>query len=341
MQAEQGQLRSAASAYRRAIGTLSSQGEHPLPLSGHVYIGLASVLFEWNDLEGALENIQVGLQVGNQVKDIDALLNGYPLRARLLRALGKEDEAREAMQAGARVAEETQSLGCVQEARAWQALFRLAAGDVQEAQRWAAERGLESGCHVDPEQPLHEVEQYTYIRLLMATGKTLEALPVLETMIKLQERSGRGRTLIESLALQALCLRIVGRTDDAQHALAQALLLGEPESFKRVFIREGPPMAALLRSVGALGRSPEYIRQLLAAFGEASSAQETVLDPLSERELEVLQLVSEGLTNAEIAARLVIAQSTVKTHINRIYNKLGANSRTHAVARARQLQIIN
>lgn len=99
-------------------------------------------------------------------------------------------------------------------------------------------------------------------------------------------------------------------------------------------------MAALLRKVGSQGHSPEYVKQLLTAFGETLAPRETVIDPLSERELDVLRLVAEGKTNADIASDLVIAHSTVKTHINRIYRKLSVSTRTQAVARARQLKIL-
>jgi LuxR family maltose regulon positive regulatory protein len=99
-------------------------------------------------------------------------------------------------------------------------------------------------------------------------------------------------------------------------------------------------MAALLRTAGAQGHSPEYVKSLLAALGEYLSTQEALIDPLSERELVVLSLIADGLTNAEIAAELVIAISTVKTHINRIYGKLDVRTRSQAVAQARQLQIL-
>lgn len=190
------------------------------------------------------------------------------------------------------------------------------------------------------EGPPNEIEQLTYARLLMAVGKASEALPILEALSGLQEQIGRTRALIESLTLQALCLRSLGRMDEAVRTLARALMLAAPEGFARVFIQEGPPLAALLRTVGSLGHSPEYVKHLLEIFGEAPALQESVLDPLSERELEVLRLVADGLTNAEIAAQLVIAHSTAKTHINRIYSKLGVSTRTQAVARARQLQIL-
>jgi LuxR family maltose regulon positive regulatory protein len=340
MQVEQGQLRRAAAAYRQAIEKLSSQGQRPLPLSGHVYVGLARVLLDWNDLAGALEQVQTGLKIGTQVRDIDALLEGYPIQARLLQALSKGEEAQEAMQESERVAMETQYIGCVQESQAWKAHLALAAGNVQEAQKWASARGLGSGGDIELEHPLHEVERFTYVRLLMAVGKASEALPMLDELTSMQEHSGRIRALIESLVLQALCLRSLGRTEEALRVLARTLLLAEPEGFIRIFIQEGPPMAALLRTAGAQGHSPEYVKNLLESFGETPTAQEALLDPLSERELEVLRLVAEGLTNADIAAELVIAHSTVKTHINRIYNKLGVSTRTQAVARARQLQIL-
>jgi len=341
MQAEQGQLRRAAVTYRQAIEKLSSQGQRPLPLSGHVYVGLASVLLEQNDLNGALENVQTGLQVGAQVRDIDALLMGYVVQAFTLQALGRGEEARQAIQEHKQCALGTRNPGCIHEAQAWDAHLALAGGDVQAAQNWATARGLVSDREALLANPPHEIEQLTYARLLMTLGKASEALSILQALTGLQEQTGRERALIENLALQTVCLRSLGRMDEALRTLARALLLAEPEGFVRVFIQEGPAMAALLRTAGAQGHSAEYVRYLLEAFGETPAPQEAVLDPLSERELEVLHLIAQGLTNAEIAVRLVIAHSTVKTHINRIYGKLGASTRTQAVARARQLQILH
>lgn len=341
MQAEQGQLTRAAATYRQAIETLSGQSERPLPLSGHVYVGLASVLLEWNDLDGALENVRTGLQIGVQVRDIDALLSGYVIQGRTFQALDKREEALEAMQSAEQQALETRNLNCVHDAQAQKALLSLIAGDVEEAQRWAAARGLIGrGNLSELEHPLAEIEYLAYARLLMTEGRSGDALPILNDLLAAQEKMGRMRAAIGSLALQALCYRALGRMDEAVRSLARAMLLAEPEGYTLVFLELKHPMAALVRTAGAQGHSPEYVKRLLENFGEAASLQDIQIEALSERELEVLRMAAQGLTNAEIASELVIAQSTVKTHINRIYSKLSVSTRTQAVARARQLQIL-
>jgi LuxR family maltose regulon positive regulatory protein len=134
-------------------------------------------------------------------------------------------------------------------------------------------------------------------------------------------------------------------------ALERALTLAEPGGFIRVFVDEGPPMARLLNKAATHGIAPEYTRRLLAAFPVAESEQtgssktqppkSELIESLSERELEVLQLIAAGLTNPEIASSLFLALNTVKAHTRNIYGKLGVHSRTQAVARARALGILS
>jgi LuxR family maltose regulon positive regulatory protein len=133
-------------------------------------------------------------------------------------------------------------------------------------------------------------------------------------------------------------------------ALERALALAEPGGFIRIFVDEGPSMARLLHEAPSREIAPDYVRRLLAAFPVAEPEQadplkreapkSELLEPLSERELEVLQLIAEGLTNPEIASRLFLALNTVKAHSRNIYGKLGVHSRTQAVARARALGVL-
>jgi len=280
------------------------------------------------------------LQIGAQVRDIDALLVGYVIQARALLALNRTAEAQAAIRNAEQQALNTKSEACLHDAQAHKANLALAAGDIDAAQQWAPARELVGGKLTGLDHPLQEIEYLTFARLLMAGGNYAEALPILKNLLETQEHMGRVRAAIQTMALQALCYRALRRTDEAVRTLARALMLAEPEGFVRVFIEQGPPMAALLRMAGAQGHSPEYVKRLLATFGKAGTAQTNLLEALSERELEVLALAAEGFTNAEIASKLVIAQSTVKTHINHIYRKLDVSTRTQAVARARQLQIL-
>ena len=155
--------------------------------------------------------------------------------------------------------------------------------------------------------------------------------------------------------LQALALQARGDTSLAIDALERALSLAEPGGFVRVFVDEGEPMAALLRQAATRGIAPSYVGELLRAFGaevqegreaegrspqHPSTSAPLLIEPLSERELEVLRLIAAGLSNREIADRLIIAISTVKTHVNNIYRKLDVSKRTQAVARARELNML-
>ncbi len=153
----------------------------------------------------------------------------------------------------------------------------------------------------------------------------------------------------------ALVFSVQGETDQAFVHLEKALSIGEPEGYIRIFVDEGPPMARLLyqalsRDTAGHDTVTGYARRLLAAFPDlepeqavppnAQPPESDLIEPLSERELEVLALLAEGLTNREIASRLYLALNTVKAHTRNIYGKLGVHSRTQAVARARTLGLL-
>jgi LuxR family maltose regulon positive regulatory protein len=167
---------------------------------------------------------------------------------------------------------------------------------------------------------------------------------LLSRLLEAAEAGKRAGSLIHILPLLALAFQAQGDVDRALSALSRVLILAEPEGYVRTFVDEGEPMARLLRQALSRGIAPDYVARLLAAFEQevepAPPGMASLVEPLTERELDVLRLVVAGLSNPEIADELVIAVSTVKTHINHIFGKLGVDSRTRAVAKAQELALL-
>jgi len=202
----------------------------------------------------------------------------------------------------------------------------------------------QSGITVDDDIPyLREPEYLILLRLLLAQGDHDAALVLSERLLKPAEATRRAGQVIEILVLQALAFQA---KKDMVHALAtleRAISLAQPEGYVRVFLDEGEPMAKLLYQAKSHRIEVGYATELLSAMGQAASVTQPpaqpLIEPLSARELEVLKLIEAGCSNQEIAAQLVISIPTVKRHISNIYAKLGATSRTQAVALGRELRL--
>jgi LuxR family transcriptional regulator, maltose regulon positive regulatory protein len=290
---------------------------------------------------------------------VSGVVTGYVALARARHAQGDAEGAFEALLKADRIAHNPH-IGSRWKVRveAWQARLHIHQGDLKAAGGWAQERGLgaENEFEYSPES---ELEQTTLARLLIARGRHGEALRVLERLLEAAEASGRGRTVIEVFVLKALVLQAQDDEPGALAALRSALTLAEPEGFVRVVVDEGAPMLDLLRRVVKARRRGlpdlegdvplEYVGKLLEALGAPVAASSRVrvrdpgalvLDPITERELEVLKLLDTDLSNREIAARLFVSVATVKTHTKHLYRKLGVRARHEAIVRGKELGVL-
>jgi LuxR family maltose regulon positive regulatory protein len=310
-----------------------------MPLSGLNAIGLADILREQNHLDDAFALVREGIDIGRKVNDYDALREGPITLARLHFARGESLGVRDAIHEAEQIAYETGNPDCLQETKAWKAHLAISTGEFEQAIQWGSERGLTKEVSDISVTHFAEIELLIFSRILILQRNHQRALSLLENLLRSAEVEHRNHSVIQILILQAIALHSLGRREDSIRQMARALLLAEPEGYFRTFIEQDPPITVILRNAAAQSHSPDYAHQLLSALGETVNG-ETNLDPLSERELEVLQLMAEGLSNPEIAGLLTIALSTAKTHINKIYSKLGVRSRTQAVARAREMKLL-
>jgi len=183
-------------------------------------------------------------------------------------------------------------------------------------------------------------------RVLTAQGQTDCALALLDKLLAIAESAGAGLPVIEILLLRALALQEQGQQAHARTVLARALEIAEPEGFVRTFVDKGAPVGALLREAARAGIAEGYALQLLNALvGPApivhvEPARQPLVEPLSERELEVLRFLDTHLSAPQIAEELVLSRHTVRTHVKHIYDKLGVHNRDDAVQRARELGLL-
>jgi len=342
----QGHLRKAADTLRHAMQLAekhTGRDGRPLPITGYAHNQLAEILCEWNDLEAALGHAQQGIELCKQWGQADVLAAGYLSLAEVLLAVGDTDGALDAIQSARQAASRVSPWFRTRVDR-MEALAQLARGDVAAASRWAREGGLSADNEFDPSsEPLYR----TRARILIAEGRLGEALHLLGRLLEMAEAAGAAGRAVQIQVLQALALQALGQVEPALTALGRALSVAEPEGYVRTFVGEGEPIGALLRRAAARGVKVDYVRTLLDALEREARASEAfatthpaLVEPLTERELEVLRLLAVGLPSKEIAGTLVIAVGTVKQHLKNIYGKLEVHNRTEAANRARDLGLV-
>lgn len=337
----QGRLRDAKQVYETALRLAAAHNAEQH--TAHHHLGLGLLHHEMGEDERAAQHLQKAFELGRQTTIVDWMYRKNLAQAQLKESEGDFDAALGFLDEAARAYVRT-PIPNLRPVEAMKAQVYLKQNRLDKAQAWAAESGL--SLHDKPDY-LHEFAQLTLARIMLADSpneqQILDVLNLLDAQLKLAQKQNRLRSQIEILTLQAFTLHAEGETAHAISALEQALQLAEPEGYLHLFVSEGKPMAELLSKIKS-GNLQGYTKRILAKLARhihpSSFIIQPLIDPLSERELEVLRLIAQGLSNQEITQKLIVALSTVKGHNLRIFAKLQAKSRTEAVARARELGIL-
>lgn len=354
IQANRGQLREATATARRGLQLARAAILTPpwTMAVANLHVDLAGLLYEADDLDGAARHAREAIKLSQQVRHRAGELHASLMLARVRLAQGMEPDALALTTQAEQIAQQIQlpldqSNALPRLARTWQAQGNLAV-----AERWLeqAEGLREASDSPHPPGVLSawpEPIAHIRARLWLAAGRPDQAAALLRPLQAQAGASGQTRVFLEILILQALACQAQGDVQQALDTLQAALALAEPEGYVRIFVDEGAPMAALLRAALAQGKGSGLVDRLLARLPAPGAAGPIAVRPraappdaLSQRELEVLQLIAQGLSNQEIARKLVIAVGTVKRHVNNIFGKLGVTSRIQAVVRARERHLL-
>jgi LuxR family transcriptional regulator, maltose regulon positive regulatory protein len=356
VQRARGRLGDAMRTHRRALELAVPLGRPAPPAAGMALAGLAEVELQRDHLADAFRHATEGVRLCRHLIYPTPLATGLATLAWLRQVTGDPAGALETIAEAERAVPNWGIASLLNPAIATRGRLLLAQGDIDGARRWAEERGV--GEEDEPAYP-REPEYLVLARLLLAQHAAQRALRLLDPLGNAAEAQQRTDSLIQVRTLQALAYQATGDHEQALDVLSGALRLGWLEGYVRVFADEGPPMAILLRRLVAIrrrGDAPagepvplDYLGRVLRAFEPAGqrpgppdreAAAVGLVEPLTDRELEVLRLLAAGRRNREIADQLVVTLDTVKKHLTHIFDKLGATNRTQALAHARQLGLI-
>jgi LuxR family maltose regulon positive regulatory protein len=335
-QLTRGGLRDAERTYRNALDLAARQPAAPLRGMPDMHVGLSMIHAERGDLAAAAEHLRLSHELGEYLG-----LPKHPHRWRIVAARLREADGD--LTGALALLDEAESVydgdfsPDVQPVAAMRARLWVRQGRPETTLAWAADRGLSVS---DEPDYLREFEHITLARALLANGDTsVDAF--LDTLLTAAEGAGRLGSVLEILVLRALALQQRGDAEGAVAAVARALELGEPEGYVRTFTDEGPSLATLLAAAAKRGVATAYVARLLRQHGrgplDPPRRSDVLVDPLSDRELDVLRLLASELSGPEIARHLVVSLNTVRTHTKNIYAKLGVRSRRAAVRRAEDL----
>ena len=342
----QGRLGEALRTYEQALQLGPEQSGSVLRGTADMHVGMSEIARERDDLRTATQHLQKSQELGEHT--------GLPQnRYRWRVAMARVAQAEENLPGALDLLNEAERLYVsdffpnVRPVPALRARVWIAQGRFGEALGWAREQGLSVD---DDLSYLREFEHITLVRLLLARHQgeraehsLHEGTRLLERLLLAAEEGGRAGRVIEILVLQALAHQALEDIPAALASLDRAVTLAEPEGYVRVFADEGPPMASLLRAAAKQGIARDYVRRLLTALSgpeHSGPTEQALIEPLSERELDVLRLLGTELDGPAIARELMVSLNTMRTHTKNIYTKLGVTNRRAAVRRAAELDLL-
>ena len=342
----QGRLREAMSTYQRGLRIATGHAPPVLRGAADMHVGMSQLLYERNELDAARQHLLTSRELGEHA---GLPKNQYRWRVAMARIRAAEGDLGAALD----LLNEADRLYVsdfspdVRPVPALRAQVWVAQGRLGEALDWARERGLSVE---DDVSYLHEFEHLIFARVLLAcyraerpAGSIRKVIVLVERLLRAAEEGARTGSVLEILVVQALAQQTQGDIPGALAPLHRALTLAEPEGYVRTFVDEGPAMASLLRAAAKQGIVRSYVGSLLAAFdttGDRGQVKQGLIEPLSERELDVLRLLRTDLDGPDIARELVVSLHTVRSHTKNIYAKLGVNNRRAAVRRAAELDLL-
>ena len=308
-------------------------GDPPLPAACEAHVGLARLHYEWNNLDKAQFHAQQSIKLAQQLENVDTPVSCQLVFARLKLAQGDLVGAAEIVEDTEKFIRQHNFSHRMPEVAAAQIEVLLAQGEFEQAIRLTNQFEL----------PL------SLASIHLAQGNPAQALAILEPYHQQIESAGQQNELLKVIIHEAIAHQLLGQNDLAMQYLNQALTMAQPEGHIRTFIDKGSQIVTLLSSAIHQSIRPDYSQELLSALEKQQHASQTpttstptqpLIDPLSERELEILHLIAQGLSNNEIGERLFLALNTVKGHNRKIFRKLQVQRRTEAVARARELHLL-
>jgi len=352
---EQGRLQNTIEFCQDQIQTAAEFGFSKSPLCGFLWVLLGETYAELNELDQGLDLALTGINITEQTGNLVFVGWGHISLIRILFSRGDYAAVEENIQKIKSMSQDSNVPAWIVGLMAtWQVRLWLAQGKLEAAYQWVKTRDLSTNIESPPLQEIDYFSLFEYIalaRILIAQDKLDESIRLLQHLLLTADKGNRIASMLEILILQALAFQKQGETDQSMLALERSLKLAESQGFIRIFVDEGSPMARLLYEALSREIAPDYVQQLLRAFPaeepektgslKPQGSDSELIEPLSERELEILQLIAEGLSNPEIGARLYLSLNTVKAHTRNIYGKLGVNSRTQAAARARALGLLS